>query len=65
MNIYRIAWVQSDCFGLRAVVIASSEEQALNELDLDTSYNSDIRAQIIGVCIDEAHPAQVVCRESL
>jgi hypothetical protein len=65
MNIYHIGWTQSDSFGLNAVVIAASEAEALKELDLDDSYNIDIRVNLMGVCTDGTDVAHIVCTESL
>jgi hypothetical protein len=65
MNIYYIGWTQSAQFGLSAVVIANDETEALREIDLDASYNSDIRCLLMGVCTDGTSVANVVCRESL
>lgn len=80
MNIYHIGWTQSESFGLNAVVIAATEAEALKQLDLDDSYNSEIRVTLIelddshnskirvtlmGVCTDGTKTAQTVCKESL
>jgi hypothetical protein len=65
MNIYHIGWTQSESFGLNAVVIAASEDEALKELDLNASYNSEIRVNLMGVCTDGTKAAQIVCQESL
>jgi malic enzyme len=65
MNIYHIGWVHDDQFGLGAVVIAGTEEEALKALDLDDSYNSEIRISLMGVCTDGTKTAQIVCQESL
>ena len=65
MNIYHVGWTQSESFRLNAVVIAPSEAEALKELDLDDSYNSEIRVSLMGVCTDGTKTAQTVCRESL
>jgi hypothetical protein len=65
MNIYHIGWTQNESFGLNAVVIAANEAEALKELDLDDSYNSEIRISLMGVCTDGTKTAQTVCKESL
>jgi hypothetical protein len=65
MNIYHIGWTQSDSFGLSAVVIAASETEALNALDLDATCDSEIRVNLVGMCADGTNGAQIVCRESL
>ena len=65
MNIYHIGWTQSESFGLNAVVIAASEEEAFKELGLDASFDSEIRINLMGVCTDGAKSAQIVCKESL
>lgn len=65
MNIYHIGWSQSEQFCLNAVVIAGSEAEALKELDLDASYNSEILVNLMGVCTDGTNVAQTVSKESL
>jgi hypothetical protein len=65
MNIYHIDWTQSDSCGLNAVVIAASEAEALKQIDLDASYNSDIRVNLIGACTDGTNVSKIVCLESL
>lgn len=65
MNVYHVGWVQSDQFGLSAVVIANSEDEAINALDLDDSYNSDIKISLVGTCTDGTDTVQIICQECI
>jgi hypothetical protein len=65
MKIYQINWVQSGAYSLSAVVIAENESAALEELDLDESYNADITATIIGAASPNESKQRTVCHESL
>jgi len=64
MNIYKIEWVQGGSFGLSAVVISNTEEEALKELHLD-SDDREIEISLIGICTDGTTESLVVCHESL
>ena len=65
MNIYYVDWTQDGGFKLSAVVVATTESEALSTIDLDASYNSDIRVLLMGVCADGSKTAHTVCQESL
>ena len=65
MNIYHVGWVQSECFGLSAVIIAKDEEEALVELDLDSTYENEVDISLVGICSDSTKKAYVICKESL
>jgi hypothetical protein len=77
LNIYKIFWVQGGAFGLSAVVIASTEEEALRELHLNITDmedgkfkklgidDSEIEISLIGVCTDGTKETLRVCQESL
>lgn len=66
MNIYAVSWTQFGSFGLNAVVIAASEDEALDELRiLNEDYNTEIRARLIGICTDGTAIPVVVCEEGL
>ena len=65
MNIYYFDWTQDGGFGLSAVVVATTESEALSTLDLDDPDNSDIRVVLMGVCTDGSTIAHTVCHESL
>lgn len=65
MNIYKISWLQSDQYGLSAVVIAENDGDALKECDLGEE-ESDITVKNIGICTLESVTSSVtVCKESL
>lgn len=64
-HIYCISWVMDDAFGLNAVVIAKDAREALQELDLDSEYETCIRVSGIGVCRESSQKKGVVCKESV
>lgn len=65
MNIYCATWVDSESFGLSAVVIAESEEEAEKLLEFNPEYQTEIRVWQIGVCTTGATLAVCMCKESL
>jgi hypothetical protein len=64
VNLYAIAWVHDESFGLNAVVAAESEADALDEIALDPHYNSPIRVSLLGTATIGTQ-RHVVCHESL
>lgn len=70
MNIYHISWVQSGWdgdsgFGLNAVVVANTFEEAINEIGLDAEYNHEIKCQSIGVADDRFEEILIFAHERL
>ena len=65
MNIYHISWTQGESYGLNAVVIANSEDEALKHIDLDEEYNTEIVVNLIGLCTNGSNTTQTVSHESL
>ena len=65
MNIYHISWTQSEIYGMNAVVIAHSVDDALKHIDLDEEYNSEIMVNLIGLCTNGSNTTQTVSHESL
>jgi hypothetical protein len=64
MNIYSINWDQGG-YGLSAVVIANTEDEAVSLLDLDDEYETDVEADLIGKSTNSSETPRVVVRESL
>jgi hypothetical protein len=65
MNIYGVSWVQGNCYGLSAVVVAPDESTAVSLLDLNPEVDSKITPFLLGVEIEPSAEPWIVAHESL
>lgn len=67
MNVYHVTYVRAGCYAMNAVVVADSEQGAIDELDWSSEegYETEIQAVALGPYTGSSNVPYVVASESL